>query len=398
MILVNRKNIRITGSIEGKPFNILFDNNKYESLKILSGRLEQCKTKTTYANVVEKAENLIKIDFKEEVASVNGFLKYRINTGKYHLVINKDKKDERISSIPLPETLAERIIESYEEDSDYMPILLAWRRFIARHGNNEENCRLFGNYLTAMFMNQKQKTKLIEKEGITEETAEALSTYNDIAITSYGILATYKVVDVVKKIWKITKDKEGNEIKEQIDAFPGTQTIDEVTGEITKIPGAPEYLEEITFTPAIHKNGDKFMCGDELGYKYKIGKTHVLPEGAQRNFKNTFGGGGLYAGGNQYIEGYSSSYTEILTCFIDPFDIISFQSDGMAIRTDALFVNGAMMEGELEGMYFISDYAKESNTRMKEKFKEVLETTGALVKETLEKTTEDQANIDEITK
>jgi len=381
MILVNRKNDRITGAIQGKPFNILFDQAKFESLGVLSGRLDKCKDTATYNEVLDNAREIIQVDHKEEVASVNGYLKYKPVTGQYHLVINKGKKSEKVSRIPLPETLAERIVESYDEKADYMPILLAWRRFLARHMGNEENCRLFANYLTAMYVNQEHKRHFVEEQGFTEEQAVASSTYNDIAITSFGILATYKVVDVVKLIWELTKDKDGNEIKRQVDAFPGTQVINEVTGEVIKTPGAPIYLEEITFTPSICKDGDNFMCGDELGYKYKIGKEHVLPVGAKRNHENTFGGGGLYFGGQAYIEGYSNSETETLTCFIDPYDIISFQSDGKAFRADRCFINGAMMEGELEGMYFISEYAKESDARIATQFKKVLEEEAEALKE-----------------
>lgn len=373
MILVNRKNDRITGAIEGKTFNILFDQSKYETLGVLSSRLAQCKNKATYNSLLVNAREIILVDHKEEVASVNGYLKYKLNTGQYHLVINKGKKSEKVSRIPLPETLAERIVESYDVKDNYMPILLAWRRFLARHMGNAENCKLFANYLTAMYVNKEHKRVFMEEQGYTEEQAEISSTYNDIAITDFGFLATYKVVDVVKKIWKLTKDENGKQVKEQVEAFPSTKTIDEITGEVTKIAGTPKYLEEITFTPAIHKNGDKFMCGSELGYKYKIGKEHVLPEGAARNLENTFGGGGLYFGGQAYIEGYSGLKTETLTCLIDPFDIISFQNDGLAFRADRGFVNGAMMEGELEGMYFISDYAKESDSRMAAQFKKVLE-------------------------
>ena len=80
----------------------------------------------------------------------------------------------------------------------------------------------------------------------------------------------------------------------------------------------------------------------------------MLSEDAKRNHDNTFGGGGLYFGGQAYIEGYSNEKTETLTCLIDPYDIISFQDDGLAFRANRGFVNGAMMEGELEGMYFVS--------------------------------------------
>lgn len=378
MIIVNRKNDRITGAIMGKPFNVAFDQELYQDLNILSSRLEKSTSKESFNSIIEEAREKIKIDFKAEVAAVNGFLKYRKNTGKYYLVINKDTKNEHVSSIPLPEVLANRIVESYENQSSYMPLVLAWQRFLAKQLTlpvfKEENLELFANYLTAEYCDEMQVQQLMEEQGLTREAAEAICTISDIAVTNYGLLATYKVVDVVKEIWKLEKDADGNTVKKLVDAFPGTETVDEVTGEVTKEEGKPEYLEDITFTPAIYKHGDKFFCGTDLGYKYKIGQVHVLPEDAHRNYENTFGGGGLYAGGQKYIEGYSHDGTETLTCFIDPFDIISFQDDGRAFRTDRLFVNGAMIEHtELKGMYFESDYAKESDIRIAENFKKTIE-------------------------
>ena len=85
------------------------------------------------------------------------------------MVINKGKQTEKVSRIPLPETLAERIVESFDEKSDYMPILLAWRRFLAKHMNNTENCKLFANYLTAMYVNQEHKKAFIDNLSYTNE-------------------------------------------------------------------------------------------------------------------------------------------------------------------------------------------------------------------------------------
>jgi hypothetical protein len=70
-----------------------------------------------------------------------------------------------------------------------------------------------------------------------------------------------------------------------------------------------------------------------------------------------------------------------LTCFIDPAEIISFQSEGNAMRVNRMFINGsASIAGETKGMYFVSDYAKESNLRMAEKFKIAVERTAEIVK------------------
>jgi len=378
MIIVNRKNDRMTGAVMGKPFNIPFDQETFQDLSMLSTRLEKAQSQEVRLKIIEEAKGMLVVDFKAEVAAANGYLKFRKNTGRYYLVINKDKVDEQVSSIPLPQVLAERIIASYEEKSDFMPIILAWQRFLAKQlilpEFREENLQLFANYLTAEYTDQSVVAELMEKEGLTRETAEMMATISDIAVTNYGLLATYKVVDVVKEVYKLEKDEKGNTVRKLVELFPSIETVDEVTGEITKEEGKPEYLEEMVFTPAIYKDGDKFFCGDVLGYKYKIGQVHILPEDAKREHRNVFGGGGLYAGGQKYIQGYSNNHTETLTCFIDPFDIISFQDDGKAFRTDRLFAYGALIEHtQMKGMYFESNYAKESDARISESMKKTLQ-------------------------
>ena len=296
-LIVNRKNDRVTGSIKGEPFNIAYYEDVYSELKLLMGRIEACDSKKEYETLLESATLLTTVDFRAEVAAANGFLKYKPNVGTYHLVLNKGTKKEIVSSIPIPEALSSMIIESYEEGNDYMPLILAWARFIAPDEKGKvktaEDIAYFAHYLSAEFVDHAKAEKLMKEEGLTQEVAEQMCTYQDIAVTTYGILATYKVADRVKKIWKLEKDKDGKTQKVQVDAFPGKETIDPLTGEITKEEGKPEYLEELMFTPSIHKNGHKFYAGDELGYVYRIGKEAVLPEEAPRNFSNTFGGGGL---------------------------------------------------------------------------------------------------------
>lgn len=380
-IIVNRKNERLTGAIEGTPFNILYTKEKFEDLKTVSSRLEQSKSPEVFKSIVAEATKLVEINFNEEVASANGYLMFNVNKGTYHLVSNKGKKNEIVSEEPLPQVLSDRIIESYEKGADFMPLLMAWRRFLTRERRNEKDTTLFANYLTAMHLDYVAYEKHIE-DGMTPEAATELATFNDISITTYGLLATYKVVDKVEKIFKLEKDADGNTVKKLVDVVPSTETIDKVTGDVTVKKGEVKHLEELLFTPAICKDGDKFFCGEILGYQYQIGQEAVLPEDAKRNHQNTLGGGGLYAGGLGYINGYSSEGSETLTCFIDPSEIISFQSDGHAFRTNRMFINGAMnIEGDTAGMYFVSDYAKESDLRIKDRFaKAIVEANEAIVK------------------
>ena len=66
-----------------------------------------------------------------------------------------------------------------------------------------------------------------------------------------------------------------------------------------------------------------------------------------------------------YVEGYNNSKTEVLTCFVNPGDIISFQDDGHAIRVDALMPNNVWLEEvKLKGLYHSSTYAKISAKRL----------------------------------
>ena len=404
MIIVNRKGDSMSGSINGEVFSILFDQSKYDHLKGEAARIELCERTPAGKKVAEKimvdALEYVTVDYKEQVASVNGYLKYLKNTGKYYLVVDKGTKKELVSSKPLPEILAERIIESFEMDADYMPLLLAWRRCISSKYYSEEYAKLFAHYLTAEYTDSALVAKIMEEEGTTREVAVARATFPDIAISTYGILATYKVVEEVKEIYKFEKDPAtGKQVKTKVEAFPSIQEIDEVTGKVTKTPGKPKFLEEVTFKPAIWDGGDDFYCGDKLGYKYKIGETHILPEGAKRELRHTSGGGGLYSGGQSYIEGYNRPGREVLTCLIDPIDIISFQDGGAALRTDRMFITGALtMEGDLSGMYFVSDYAKESNARIEEQFKAVIEAENKEAVKKAAKVAEDSAVIKSIVK
>jgi len=350
----------------------LYNKETYEELGILSSKFDTSKKPDIRKGIAEAATKLTETDFKTEVASVNGFLKYRPNTGKYYLVINKNRKNELVSSVELPEVLVERIIESYETNTTYMPILKAWSRFLLSRKFCAENADLFANYVTAEYVDEAKVALLMEEEGVNYPEAKLQCTYSDIAITSSGFLATYKVVEKLMFKWKLIENEDGTTEKKLVDRFVGTTSIDENTGEITKTEGKPNFLEEHVFAPAIHKSGDKFYSDKDLGYIYRIGKTHTLPETAKREYSNTFGGGGLYFGGQAYIQGYGSHETETLTCFIDPADIMSFQNDGMAFRADRCFVNGALMEGDLQGMYHISQYAKDSDSVIAKRFEEAV--------------------------
>ena len=214
MIVVNRKGDRITGAINGTPFNVPFDEEKYSELKLLAKGLEKAASREAYDSMIKQAQELTVVDFKEEVATANGFLKYRKNTGKYYLVYNKGTKKEIVSDIALPDKLAEMIVQSHEEGADFMPLVLAWARFISNPKHRtKEMIEYFGHYLSAEFVDYGMIDELMVNEGLTRESAEVLATYQDLSVTDSGLLATNKVVEIVRTKYVLDKDEKNALLK-----------------------------------------------------------------------------------------------------------------------------------------------------------------------------------------
>ena len=101
-----------------------------------------------------------------------------------------------------------------------------------------------------------------------------------------------------------------------------------------------------------------------------------------------------------YIQGYHNpASNDVLTCFIDPAEIISFQSEGRAFRANRAMINGTTtVEGELQGMYFVSDYAKESDARLKKRIETAVKASAEKAAETISKDVEAGAVANFVTK
>jgi len=346
----------ITGVIGGKPFNITKTNDAI-------AWLEKAKKDDTPDIDVWEYVKSVKLG---EVAGSNKYLIYSPVTNQYFLTFDGFRSKKAI-----PQVLVEIINKSHDKDIDFMPILKSWARLLTNPRYNDEMGNYFASYLQATFTDYPAVSKLIEEEDIDPEVAEAMCTYQDISISKEGMLVTYKVADIVDWKYLLEHNEEDDSytkvMKKKYKIIPAE--IDETTGEILTKESyeKPEHLEDYLFTPAIHKNGDKFFSGQKLGYVYEVGKAQRLPKKARRNLNNTFGGGGLYTGGLLYIDTYKSPTRAVLVCFVNPGDILSFQSEGRAIRTDALFPNNVWdLDVPLKGIYHSSEYDKMSTARIEE--------------------------------
>jgi hypothetical protein len=343
----------IVGTVNGKPFNITRTPETEKQLAKFQ------KENATTAEVLA----YVKDSRSQEIAGSNKFLVYNPMTNEYFLTIDMFR-----SKHPIPQALVKFIEESFDKDIDFMPIIKAWARLLTNPRYNKAMGNYFAKYIDTTYTDKAERDELI-KEGYDSSAAEKLATYQDIAITQEGLLATYKVARMVTWEYKMeynTELKQWEKVKsEKYETIPAV--LDPTTGEILEEAKLvkPDYLEDFLFTPAICTTGDKFFSGDKIGYVYQVGLMQYLPADAKRNLSNTFGGGGLYSGGLNYIEAYRAKDCHVLTCFVNPGDILSFQDDGHAFRTDAIFPNNVWdEEAILKGIYHSSDYDTLSSERL----------------------------------
>lgn len=356
MITFRKLEHTIVGTVNGKPFNV---PRTAATLKYLTDARDTPKKENTAEDILTWLQNTRNV----ELAGSNKYLVFNPVTKQYFLEL-----DGKRSKHPIPQGLVAYMEESFEKDIDFMPIVKAWARLLSNPRYSKQMGQYFETYINTMFVDYDEAEKLEKEQELDPEVAKNLATYQDIAITQEGLLATYKVAEIVTWKYEMVEQEDGTYKKERSQKYkPIPAVIDEVTGEVLEEEKfeKPEFLEDYVFTPAICKSGDKFFSGDKIGYVYEVGKMQYLPKDAKRNLSNTFGGGGLYIGGLKYVEGYRSQGTHVLTCFVNPADILSFQSQGHAIRVDALMPNNVWEEDiPLKGVYHSSEYGKVSEERI----------------------------------
>jgi hypothetical protein len=354
MVTFRKLEHTIVGTVDGRPFNVpRTDATEAWLIKAIADKMDG-----------KDILKYLKSTRNQEIAGSNKYLAFNPLTQKYYLEL-----DGHRSKHPIPKTLVKFIEDSYEKKVDFMPVVKAWARLLANPRYTPEMAKYFSTYLETTYVDLEEVEQIMDEQDLNREIATQMATYQDIAITQEGLLATYKVANIVTWQYEmVMNDETGNYEKVRNNKYkPIADKIDPTTGDIIEVGGfeKPANLEDFQFTPCICLSGDKFFSGDKIGYVYEVGKMQYLPKDAKRNLQNTFGGGGLYSGGLKYVEGYRNSGSHVLTCFVNPSDIISFQSEGHAFRTDAIMPNNVWDETiPLKGTYHSSDYGKVSDERV----------------------------------
>lgn len=272
--------------------------------------------------------------------------------------------DDRISDIPIPNSLVERIMTSIDKNIDFMPIVKLWTRFLRNPYVKKKGADFvnrFADFINMKYVHPENKKIFLDK-GIAEDVATELATVYQIKVTNEGLLNGYKVSREILH-------KYDAESGEEVPRYTRTFNVD--TGEIES-EGLPEYVEDRLFEPSVMgSGGDAFYCGDNKGHFIKVGQTHRLESWDQVDTNDNHSCvRGLHIGGLYYIAWYSG---EIHNVFVDPMHIGAIPcSDDGAIRCLQYFVHSSLA-GVNGSMYHSSTYAELTDQQWEEMRKEILE-------------------------
>jgi hypothetical protein len=347
----------LNGTLCGEKFNLPYS---VELLNALKGKQTEFESFTSgdQVPVWEEEVKALLIEQKQDVIETAcPDLKKDGRTGYYYVVVEGET-----SKTPVPEKLVAVILESIEKDINPEPIVKAWIRFLRDPNFTPTKAERFAYYITALIVDEEEVEKLIDKEGLSYEKAVERATYNDVCITTEGLLVTKKYGRLLTEGWDI--DPKTNE-PVKISLFPLTpKTVNKITGVVDgNKPIMPDFAEELYFEPPVQgKGGDEFFNGDEKGHIMQVGKKISLEFWNQVNTDDySHCVKGLHVGGFKYVQAYKSSKCQLLECFVDPAEIgaicdLDDYNDG-AIRVREYFIYGAF-KGRTKGIYHSSTYAK----------------------------------------
>lgn len=365
MIHISIIDDNIVGSYGDTPFSVPMDTHIYEQLTEVSMEANAAMTLEDYNNHLKAFEGLVQVDYTQVIEDgANGLIYVNPSTKEFFL-----KQGEKVSKVPMPQALVDRIYESIDAGADYMPLIKMWTRWLrnpilAKKEGTDFSNRFF-NFVNMKYVHPKMKTELMEKHGLTEEIAERRATMYQMKITQEGLLNGYKVSREILH-------KYDSETGEEVDRYKRTFNPD--TGEIDS-EGLPEHVEDRLFEPSIMgSGGDAFHCeginGTGLGHFIRVGCNHYLDSWDQVNTNdNVSCVKGLHVGGLKYIAWYSG---EIHNVFIDPMHIgaVPDDQDG-AIRCKQYFVHSSL-SGVNGSIYHSSTYAAKTDEEWKEMRTEII--------------------------
>lgn len=373
MISINVIGEMISGSYGNTPFSRTYEKDIYEQMVKLSDDADQAQTVEEYNKILAEFSLLTTEDLKtrRHVADIAGDIYIsKDSAGRYFMEL----ADGYLLDTPMPESLVERILDSFDTGADTTPLAKLWLRWLrnpilrkkSEEGKGDDFTKRFFDFIDMKYVHPTLKNELMEEHGLSEELAEKRATMYQVKITKEGLVNAFKVS-------KEVLTKYDTETGEQVPRYQRTFNPD--TGEIDS-DGLPEHVEDRLFEPAVWSNGDEFYCEGANGYDspqyfIKVGCVHRLPSWDMVNTDDERSCvPGLHVGGLRYIAWYSG---EIHNVFVDPMHVgaVPNSVDG-AIRCLQYFVHSSLV-GVNGSMYHSSKYAQLTDEQWDEMKDEIIE-------------------------
>mgnify|MGYP001377668484 CR=1 FL=1 len=379
MISINVIGDLISGSYGNTPFSRTYEEDIYNQMVVLADQADQADTVEEYNGILAEFALLATEDLykRTRIADIAGDLFLtRDSAGRYF--IEYDTGD--VIDIPLPESLVNRILDSYDANIDTTPLAKLWLRWLrnpilrkkSKEGKGEEFTKRFFEFIDMKYVHPRLRIEFMDEHGLSEELATQRATMYQVKITKEGLVNAFKVS-------KEILHKYDAETGEEVPRYQRTFNVD--TGEIES-EGLPEHVEDRLFEPAVWTSGDKFYCEGANGYSdpqyfIKVGCVHRLPSWDMVDTNDDHVCvPGLHVGGLKYIAWYTG---EIHNVFIDPMHVgaIPNSEDG-AIRCIQYFVHSSLV-GVNGSMYHSSAYAAKTDEEWEEMKNEILEGNSKVV-------------------
>ena len=354
MISINVIGDKISGSYGNTPYSRSFEKDIYDQMVELAEQADQVDTVEVYNGILAEFSLLATEDLRtrHRVADIaGGVYMSKDSAGRHFLEFENGEK----TNLPLPQSLVNRILESFDVGIDTSPLAKLWLRWLRNPVLDKKDSvdftKRFFEFIDMKYVHPKLKEEFMDDHGLSEELAEQRATMYQVKITKEGLINAFKVSREIMH-------KYDAETGEEVPRYQRTFNID--TGEIES-EGLPEHVEERLFEPAVKgQSGDAFYCEGANGYStpqhfIKVGCVHRLPSWDMVNTNDDRSCvPGLHVGGLRYIAWYSG---EIHNVFVDPMHVgaVPDSEDG-AIRCLQYFVHSSL-SGVNGSMYHSSKYA-----------------------------------------
>ncbi len=370
MIILNVLEGVISCQIDNEIFSKTHSENTFTELSKLADIANNATTVEDY----KKAVIVFKDACQEEIGGYLGTFHDDIfidnKTGEFYL-----KYNGKISAVPMPETMVNRIKESIDKKIDISPLLKAWIRFLRNpkcrpdsllwDGKESSFAQRFFNFIDIKFTNHDLASKLMDEKGYSEEVANKMATTYSMKLSQEGLLAGFKVSEEITTRYKLNEKGE----KESYNVYnTGNKSIDPISGLVTT-EKVELVNEDRVFRPAVMKDGGSaFFCGDKEGHIIRVGQVHKLSAWDKVNCNdNQSCCAGLHVGGLDYIRGYQGQNTETHNTLICPSKIGAIPDDSTgAMRVLEYFtldafsgVNGSIYHSSKYGSKVDSEWADE---------------------------------------